>query len=165
MDYGDVSHTEPVRQSIFVLATRVLLLQFIVGLGSIVINLVFVLLIGAEAASTLLITMLSISNILIQTIDAVIMIYITLQWLNTSYVIKPDEILINRGISNVNTEVYKTENIESAVVEQSFLGKILKYGTIKFHDRYLKDDIAIVNIPEPDRYADIVRVFKMGEKE
>ena len=90
MEHGNVSYTNPIHQSVFVLAARVLLLQFIVGLGSIVVNLVFVLPIGTGVQETLLITALSIGSMLIQTLDAVILIYVTHQLQNMNYNNTPD---------------------------------------------------------------------------
>ncbi|MDB5161270.1 MAG: Membrane-flanked domain [Candidatus Saccharibacteria bacterium] len=160
MEYNSRSHGEPLRESIFVLTERVLLLQLIVGLASILINLALVLLISTGASSSFLIIALSLGNIIVQTLDALVLIYLVLQWVNTSYVIKPDEIIVRRGITHIRTSVYKTERIESVAVEQSLLGKLLNYGTLKFHDPYVKEDIYVANITNPHKYADIAKIFK-----
>jgi uncharacterized membrane protein YdbT with pleckstrin-like domain len=151
------SYSEPIHESAFVLGMRVVILQLSVGLLSVLANVTVFYLAKALGSDAGVITVLSIGNILIQTLDALILIYLVLQWLRTSYIIRPDEIVVNRGIRNVKTTVYKTNNIEAVEISRPFLGKIFKYGTIKFRNPTLGEDVYITNIPDPNRYADIIK--------
>lgn len=159
MSKPNVSYSEPLRQSVFVVVLKICLLQLLVGLMGILTVITLGWLIESRG---LLTSLLGIASIIYQTLDAVILVTLILQWLHTSYIITPDEIIINRGIFNVQTTRYKTDSIVEVKVKQSFLGKLFNYGTLVFHDPSYDQDVIIVDIPQPHRWSEIIRQIKSG---
>jgi hypothetical protein len=157
------TYSEPVHESIIVVGSKIVFLQFLIALSSILIHIGLFWWVNHAASETLLITCLALSNVLLQTADATVLIYLILQWMNTGYIITPQEIVVRRGIAHIRTAHYKTEHIEAVRVLQTFPGKLFNYGTVQFHNYYLDEEIVIPNIPNPHRYSEIIRSGSKAE--
>jgi membrane protein YdbS with pleckstrin-like domain len=155
-----ITYSQPLRQSIAVVALRIGLLQVVVGILGVLTISILGWLIDSRA---LLVNLLGIASIIYQTADAALVIIIVLQWLHTSYVITPQEVIITKGILNLQTTRYKSDKIVGVKIKQSFLGKLFNYGTLIFHSNDFDQDASIVNIPDPYRWSDIIRQIKSKE--
>jgi uncharacterized membrane protein YdbT with pleckstrin-like domain len=145
-------------ESTYSFAFKILVLQLVAALSlSLVTVFLFFLIPPSGGSNTQLTTALIITSICLQTLDAVLLIYLVLRWRNTQYVIMPDEIAIHQGILSAHTTIHKINNIEAVEVNQSLLGKLFNYGTISFFSPSLNTRVAISNVSNPQQYAGIIK--------
>lgn len=154
---NNTSSRQPLHESIFVLALRILFLQFSIAVASILINILLVLLVRAGGSDGFLIITLAVSHVLLQTLDAILLVILVLRWVNTEYVITGSEILVRTGILNIQTTRYRKDKIEYVEVDQSLIGKLLNYGTIRVYNPFLKEEVRLRNIPNPYRYSKLIK--------
>jgi hypothetical protein len=153
------------RESGTVLALRILFLQLAVGLAGLVINWSFVTAIDPYFHSTWLLTALGFSTVGLQTIDALLLILLVLRWANTAYVIMPDSIVVRFGIWNLRTRTYKLSDAKAVEVQQSFIGKLLNYGSLVLaFSPDFKTQVRLENIPDPHRYNELIKKAITGGK-
>lgn len=152
-----IPYNYPLRESTTVVVLRIVLTQLVIGLSGLLINAALFLFLGPDSEVVSLPTAVGISTLALQTIDGLVLIAIVMHWATTTYQITPEEIIIQRGIFYMQRLVYKTARIESVNVYQTFLGKLFNYGTIKFYNPVLKEDVYLQNIPEPHVYSEVIK--------
>ncbi len=86
-------------------------------------------------------------------------IWVMLWWINEYYEILPGEIIHWRGIIARHKEVYSCKEVKSMQVDQTFLGRIFRYGTIVCFSPALNQRIILGNIGSPNRYQKIIAKF------
>ena len=96
----------------------------------------------------------------LQTVDAVLISAVILNWERTSFFITPSEIVIRRGVVELKEKVYTYGDIQSIELSQDVLGKILNYGSIYFYSQKTKEEIGITNIGRPHDCLEIIQKFK-----
>lgn len=149
------SNTHLLHESIVLVIERIVFVQIIVALISF---LIYALLLGV-ADSPNLFFVIFIST-LIQTINAIVITAIILNWERTSFFITPDEIVVRTGVVELKEKIYRFEDVDSIELSQDVLGKIFNYGSIYFYSQSAKEEVGITNITTPSFYLDIVQNFK-----
>jgi membrane protein YdbS with pleckstrin-like domain len=144
---------EPIHESSQLLGGRILFLQLIIGTAAVIVNAELVNLLNSMASVTSLIISLAIITILLQTIDAVMLVILVLRWAHHRYLITKDEIIVDQGTWHIQRAVYKIKDISSLEIRQSFAGKIFNYGTVIISASNLKSEISLINIPNPQAYG------------
>lgn len=139
-----------VRQSIVVLITRLLFLGLIAAFAHSLTLAPFVSNLENSFLTALGLTWA------VQLVISAVSLFIVLQWIKTTYVIRPQAITEHRGIITVTEKDYSTERIESVIVQQSIWGKIFNYGTIVVFNPVLKEDLQLIDIPHPFLYARVI---------
>jgi len=81
---------------------------------------------------------------------------IILRWANEQYIVEEDTIIHTRGIFTQSDELYSLKTIEAASVEQSLLGRLLNYGTVRVYSPVLKKEYFLQEIPNPHGMKDII---------
>jgi membrane protein YdbS with pleckstrin-like domain len=104
-----------------------------------------------NSASSLLI-----SNSYFYFIKLIATLYIIIQWLNEYYEITPSQIIYRRGILWRRVDVYNYNHIRSIGIQQSFIGKILDYGSLSIFDRGVYKYYFLNFIHNPHRYFKIL---------
>lgn len=79
----------------------------------------------------------------------VLLFSVILKWMNNYYEITPGELIHRKGIFHTQSTTFSLRNIELQEVNQGFLGKIFKYGTIEIYNPLLKQRFSLVNVPFP----------------
>ncbi|MDB5164451.1 MAG: Bacterial rane flanked domain protein [Candidatus Saccharibacteria bacterium] len=149
-------YIEPVHESTFALGMRIVFVQLSLGLANLVANAILVANIDAIADNSLLLLALGITTIIIQAADAIIIAGLVIKWAHTRYIFRRGEAIIETGIFHIRQRVYKVEDIKSLEVEQSFLGKLLDYGTISFYSMFFQQGVKLPYIPNPHRYVQLL---------
>jgi uncharacterized membrane protein YdbT with pleckstrin-like domain len=107
---------------------------------------------GQQNMSTTIMKYDTIIDIVLTIIQVGIVLYIFIKWANQSYLIKDDFVSYFSGIIFKKQQKVNISNIDSISYEQSFFGKIFKYGTVKFE--YGKDQKMIISdIPYPEEFV------------
>lgn len=151
------TYSEPVHESLFIFTGRIILLQLLIALISILIALLLINFVLRNSTTAGIVTAQVLSNILLQLLDAVLVVLVVLQWHNTSYLITAEEVIIRRGTFKMHTDIYNTADIKSIQVKQTVLGRLFDYGTLTFTYPSASGHIELVNIPRPYFYTQIVK--------
>lgn len=76
-------------------------------------------------------------------------VLITISWTNEYYIIRPGDILHRQGLFSLKEETFSLVNVEAFTVDQSFIGKIFNFGSIKLYSPVLKQDYYLNNVSNP----------------
>lgn len=82
-------------------------------------------------------------------LQTVALVALTLEWLYEYYEIRKDIIVHTRGVLKKKEDMYSLKTVEAGNVEQSLLGKILNFGTIRIYSPVLKREYFLNDIPDP----------------
>ncbi len=97
--------------------------------------------------------------ILLMLIKISLTIFVIMQWLFEYYEITPKMVIYKKGIIIKKTEKYKVEHLGLVKIEQSFLGKLLNYGTINLHNWMQGKDQTMFLIHNPMKYMHILETL------
>lgn len=98
-------------------------------------------------------------------IEAVALIILVLQWSYTTYNIRDTELLFKKGILHKRCKVHALSNVQTVDYTQSFLGLLFNYGTIRLYNPLLKEEIFMPSVPDPEKYAHILRSTLASNKD
>lgn len=98
-------------------------------------------------------------------IKTLVTMFIILQWLNEYYEISPALITHRKGIIFRFEEKYPLKDMKKIKLEQTFLGRILNYGTLTLEDAFKIEKIRLYQIHNPVRYAGILEEVLPDEVE
>lgn len=104
--------------------------------------------------------LLTLEIIILQIINLYLIITIVLSWINLTYTLNPKEIMCKQGIVSTKSITYEFANLQSMTVTQNFIQKIFNYGTIKLFNPVLKEDVYLIDIPDPFKYAKIIQQYQ-----
>lgn len=85
--------------------------------------------------------------------------YVVIQWLNEYYEITPKQVIYRRGIIWRKVDVYDYAHVRSLGIHQSFLGRILNYGSLSLYDRGVYKYYYLNYIHNPDRYFKLLKTL------
>lgn len=146
-----------IRQSIVILLAKIILVDILSAflvVGSYVIMIQGITLFGYTFIHPYLFlalfTTMGISKILVN-------IYTVLQWLYEYYEITPEYIIHKRGFIFRNTEKYRIDQIRAIKVQDTLLGELFNYATVSIYDMRLNKGLALFQIHNPHRYAEVLR--------
>lgn len=89
--------------------------------------------------------------ILLTGIKLFLLFSIILSWMNNYYEILQGQLIHKKGIFKIKSTTFSLGNIELQEVEQGFLGRIFKYGTIEIFNPLLKQTFWLENVPFPHK--------------
>lgn len=152
--YGS-ANTHLLHESIVLVVERIIVAQLVVAALSM---LLFATILGVTDSPSLLAATLA--SVALQTVDAVLITVVILNWERTSFFITPNEIVVRRGVVELKERTYSYADVESIELSQDALGKVLNYGSIYFYSQSEKEEVGVTNIARPIYYLDIVKGFK-----
>lgn len=145
-----------VRQSIFFLVLKLIFLDIMTA----VLAIFYFSLVSAEFVSEILSGKIQLYNILfilgLAFLRIILVIIITLRWINERYEIWPDAVMHKCGFIFRKQEKHPFSQMKSVKVEQGFFGKFFGFGTISFYNWYLETDTSLYLIHNPIRYFHII---------
>jgi len=148
------------RQSIVVLVTNLLVAECIVGITSLILR------IPIKNFGDQIDTIYSSENLylivsgVVQLFNVGLIIFLTLKWSSTQYIIKPKDLILQTGILKIKETVYSAERIESTNVSQGIWSRIWNYGNVRIFNPLLKTDLILRKISNPYFYAEIINKQK-----
>lgn len=153
------SYSYTIRQTPVLLVLRVILSEFIIMVLHFTLRLTIEYLLNYFQA-TISIPILTIEVILVQLLNLYLLLTVVLNWVNELYILNPKEIVIKKGAINTRSITYELANLQSMSITQNLLQKIFNFGTIKLFNPVLKGEIYITNIPNPNKYGEIIQKFQ-----
>lgn len=128
-----MAYSYPIRTSTAIVVFRIIGTQLFIGLLSLLITLPIVAYKEVIDNYIPIIMLYAFIQLFIQTLDMALIVTTFLSWINLVYIIRPDEIVRQKGIWNIKESAYSTERVEQVTVYQSFWGRLFNYGTIKIY--------------------------------
>lgn len=89
-------------------------------------------------------------------VEALWFVYLILAWDCQYYLITPDKIISHQGVIAKRQEICAIKNIESIDLNQSILGRIFAFGTIKLFAPTLNHTLHMDNIHRPQKKMHII---------
>lgn len=144
----EVSHIN-IRQSISILIIRIIVLEIIT---------VSLLILSCGLFACLVTPFFyQVTTIIFSLFKITIVIYMILQWLTEYHEITHDMIIHRRGIIFIKQIKFPFEYVREVDYEQSYLGKILNYGSINLFNWQTKQFHTMYMIHNPKRYLAIIK--------
>ena len=145
-----------VRANSTVLVLRVVLAQFFVGLAGLLIVVTLITLNELSGEPILPGVLFGILFFVLLLADIVITAIVLLEPFRVNYVIRPGEIVIRSGLGNTHERLYKVDLVGTVEVDQSLLGKIFDYGTIRIYSSSMSELFSLVDVPRVHYYANLI---------
>ncbi len=148
---------QPIRRSIIVLGVRMFILLFIAD--SIYAGLLLFLVIGV--VPTRWTTEYTVVLWFVHTVKNVLLTYsllhLVVSWISTMYYVTAGHLIRQRGVLHTEDTIYQLTDIESVVMDQSWLGKLLNFGdvTITFFVARIPEKVTLYSIENPKRYEEL----------
>lgn len=144
------------RQSIFFLASKLLLVEILFSFLYLLVRipkfLLFDYLIPVE--TLLQVHWFGIAYyIVIAILQVIFILFVVLQYTNEYYEIKPQLIVRKKGIISHIKETYSLRNIERITVHQGIVGRWFHFGDVELYNPSLKETNYLVGVPNPSFIA------------
>ncbi|MDP2642740.1 MAG: PH domain-containing protein [Candidatus Peregrinibacteria bacterium] len=94
-------------------------------------------------------------------LSLIIFIYFLLSWNYEYYIVSPHGVSSNSGIIVRKAQSIDIPAVRSVLINQSFLGRILNYGTLTLESPLLKDFFLLKNLPNPFRHATLIEKARL----
>jgi hypothetical protein len=158
------TYSYPLRSSTTLLVIQIILVQVSLMLITSLASIVFVRFsnITVFTRSFEIINLLAIFGLQVVNVLATVIMF--LSWLHTVYLVKPDQIVEQRGILNIKETIYSTDPAPEVMVFQSLFGRLCNYGTLEIINPLLSEHFRVENIPHPYFYASIIKNDDVIEK-
>ena len=143
-----------IRGSVFVLIFRVFIVAFLIEtLYAFLLAALVYSKIGAAYTQSILESLW-----LLQTVKFVIEIFLILnivtRWATTTYYLRDDLLVRVTGIVEVKEDLYDLKNARTLVVEQTWLGRLLNYGTLRvtIASSGFREEVVLAAVSTPRLY-------------
>lgn len=156
-------YSYPIHTSSVIVVFRIIGIQLFVGFLSLLLTLPLIAFKEVITPYIPIIILYAFLSIGIQTINMILLVITFLQWIRMVYIIRPNEIIEQKGIWHIRENIYSTDKIEAVSVDQSIWGRIFNYGTIRIVNPVLNEDLFLEDISDPFTYADVIRQSKSKE--
>jgi uncharacterized membrane protein YdbT with pleckstrin-like domain len=86
---------------------------------------------------------------------------LVVDWMSTVYYVSGGHLIRQRGVMNLVETVFQLTDIDSVVMNQSWLGRLLNYGTVTVEFTVARDKeyVRLYAITNPQLYEDIFSQF------
>ena len=156
-----VEVARPIRRSVVVLGIRIFLVLFVVD------TLFAILLLASVAGyvpadwTTGYATFLWIVYTVKFLFLSYLIIRLVVDWLSTLYYVTGGHLIRQRGVLNTAETVFQLADIDSAVMSQSWLGRMCNFGDVRveFSVAREKEFVNLYAINDPQRYEDLFSKF------
>jgi uncharacterized membrane protein YdbT with pleckstrin-like domain len=96
-------------------------------------------------------------------IEIIAVIFILVEWVNNYYILRKKEIVYVNGIFKISRRTYNLTNVQSVYYEQSLLGRLLKFGTVKIFSPALQKDLYLTEVPYPENVVENIKLVANSE--
>jgi uncharacterized membrane protein YdbT with pleckstrin-like domain len=152
-----IEMVKPIRRSLIILITRIILVLFVT-------DTLYAFLLLANVAGyipTDLIFSYGVFLWIIYTAKYLLLTYaivkMVIDWVGTLYYVTNGHLIRQRGMLHITETVFQLADIDSAVMSQSWLGRMFNFGdvTIEFTVARQKEFVNLYAINDPQRYEDL----------
>jgi len=152
---------EPIRRNIVILGIRMFLVIFLAD--TLYAGLLMVMAFGYLPSEwsisyvVLLWIVHTVKNILL----TYLLISLVIGWISTLYFVAAGHLIRQRGVLHIKESVFQLTDIESVMLNQSWLGRIFDFGdvTITFVVARQREEVILYAINHPQRYEQLFSQF------
>jgi uncharacterized membrane protein YdbT with pleckstrin-like domain len=147
-----------IRKSVAVFVTKIILLDFIFEFVYLSWRSISHFLpLPSEALITLNIFSIIFFVIFISLIQTVLLVYISLKWVNEYYEIRKEDIAQVTGILSKTEKSYPYRDIQSVTIHQGILGRLFNYGSVHLYIPTLGYDLSFNEVTKPGEFVDQIK--------
>lgn len=149
-----------VRQSIFFLLLKLILMEIAAAASVIILFSYFVSTVATEVSNNNPgnISLFNIPIFLILVVIKIaLVIYVIVEWFNEYYVITTTEVIHKKGLFMKREQRHTLEHLGSLNIEQGALGRIFNYGTLRLYNWVLEKNYDLYLVHDPRRYHLILK--------
>jgi len=150
------SYSYVLHQAPFVLVSRIIVIELLIAMIHYSVR-ILLSQVSTYLNVTISVGFLTIEIVLLQLTNLYLVIVALLRWINTQYILNPKEVIIKTGVFTTKSVTYEFANLQSMTVTQSLIQKLFKFGTIKLFNPVLKEEIYLIDMPDPNKYASIIQ--------
>ncbi len=131
--YEQIKMVEPIRESLIVLTTKILLTMITIDFLYILLRVLFFDLnphskfIPEQYVTGSFFLFLIFSYVL----EICLVIFFIQKWVRTLYIIEKNTLVVRSGILKTTERVYDLKNLRSVSVSQGLLGKLFRFGSVE----------------------------------
>lgn len=151
-----------IRQSIFFLLLKLIVVEFIAAAGVIVFrSLLQSSIVGESIARDLIVFNMPFYLILV-VLKTGLTFFVIFRWLEEYYEITPTEIIHRTGFIFKNVDINSLEHLSTLEIDQGLFGRIFNYGSLTLFNFTLKKDVKVYLIHNPLKYHTILKGLMPG---
>jgi uncharacterized membrane protein YdbT with pleckstrin-like domain len=98
-----------------------------------------------------------ITQILLLPLQIGVLAYMLIKWSGETYEILEDEVVVKSGIFKSTEKSYQFRNMQTVVIRQTFMEKIIGAGTVSVFVPTLGTDLVFIEVPNPRSFADAIK--------
>lgn len=147
----------PVRPHAITLIGQILLLQLATAIVSILLGYPIIAFQTAIEPVVSSVALFAILVLLLLLTGTTLIIVAVLNWAHTVFIIRPKEIIEQRGIWDIREKSFSLGQDESIEVDQTLLGRQFNYGSLRIRREQPAEEIYLNNIPSPHSYENLIR--------
>lgn len=144
-----------VHKSPFLLAYKIILLELLIELVYLGVT-SFVQLFG-EQLNFDITSVSPVTQILLLPLQIGVLVYMLARWSNETYEIQAEELIISQGVFARSERAYPYRNMQSVIVKQSLLERIVGAGTVTVFVPTLGTDLLFTEVPNPKQFAEAIK--------
>jgi putative membrane protein len=76
---------------------------------------------------------------------------VILSWLRVTYVISPDEIVIQKGLLRADEQIHELDRVEAIEVKQTLWGRLFNYGNIYVRGPGFPEPLVLLGVTDPTK--------------
>ena len=99
------------------------------------------------------------TQLLLLPIQIGVLVWMLIRWSTETYEIQEEELIIKYGIIGRVEKAYPYRNMQSVVVKQSLLGRIVGAGTVSVFIPTLGRELVFIEVPNPLQFAESIKKF------
>ena len=157
----NVEVLRPIRRSVLILGLRIFLVLFVVD------TLFAILLLASVIGFVPADWIAGYASFLwiVYTVKFIFLTYLIIklvvEWVGTLYYVANGHLIRQRGVLNTTETVFQLSDIDSAVMSQSWLGRMWNFGsvTVEFSVAFRKESVYLHAINDPQKYEDLFMQF------
>ena len=98
-----------------------------------------------------------ITQLLLIPVQISVLVYILIKWNNETYEIHDNELIIRHGTFKRTEKAYPFRNMQSVIVRQSILERLVGAGTVYVFVPTLGTDLIFSEVPNPIQFSESIR--------
>lgn len=102
----------------------------------------------------------TIELIVFHLLNVIFLFFLLMNWSTTCYTIGPTEVTITTGILGTKKSSDDIRAMQELEIEQSILGRLFNYGSVRLGSPLWKRDVLFRNIPFPQKFSEIIEKYR-----
>jgi len=103
--------------------------------------------------------------VVILILQTITLVAVVLEWFFEYYEVRKDLIIHTKGVLRKKEDIYSLKTVEAGNVNQSFMGKLLNFGTVQVYSPVLQSEYFLRDIPDPHHIRTAVVALLSSKKD